>query len=380
MTARSTRRPAPVDGSGRARAATRFTVPPELSADRPPEGRGLARDEVRLLVAAAHRPVRHTRFTGLPAALRPGDLVVVNTSDTEPAALDGRRDDGRPVTVHVSGPDPDGGRAGRVGGVGGIVVELRAPDGGRVGDGRAGETVALPAGAVLRLHAGYPDRSVTSGSRLWRATLPVEGGLPGYLAAVGRPIRYGYLRGPRPLEDYRTVVASRTAGELAGAEMPSAARPLSGRVLDGLRDRGVAVGTLTLHAGVSSPEADEVPLPERYRVPAATAAAVNATRAAGRRVAAVGTTVTRALETVASPDGTVRSGAGWTDLVLGPDRPARAVTGLVTGWHEPEASHLLLLEAVAGARLVGRAYRAALGRGYLWHEFGDSCLLLPARR
>ena len=120
-------------------------------------------------------------------------------------------------------------------------------------------------------------------------------------------------------------------------------------------------------------------MPERYRVPAATAAAVNATRAAGRRVVAVGTTVTRALETVASPDGTVRSGEGWTDLVLGPDRPARAVTGLVTGWHEPEASHLLLLEAVAGPRLVGRAYRAALDRGYLWHEFGDSCLLLPAR-
>jgi S-adenosylmethionine:tRNA ribosyltransferase-isomerase len=232
---------------------------------------------------------------------------------------------------------------------------------------------------VLRLHTGYPDRSQTSGSRLWRATLPVEGGLPGYLAAVGRPIRYGYLRAPRPLEDYRTVVASRTPGELAGAEIPSAARPLSARVLDGLRRRGVGVATITLHCGVSSPEADEVPLPERYRVPAATAAAVNATRAAGGRVVAVGTTVTRALETVASPDGTVRSGEGWTDLVLGPSRPVRAVTGLVTGWHEPEASHLLLLEAVAGPRLVGRAYRAALDRGYLWHEFGDSCLLLPAR-
>ena len=206
-----------------------------------------------------------------------------------------------------------------------------------------------------------------------------QGGLPGYLAAVGRPIRYGYLRAPRPLQDYRTVVASRATGELGGAEMPSAARPLSGRVLDGLRARGVHVATITLHAGVSSPEADEVPLPERYRVPAATAAAVNATRAAGRRVVAVGTTVTRALETVASPDGTVRSGQGWTDLVLGPDRPVRAVTGLVTGWHEPDASHLLLLEAVAGPRLVGRAYRAALDRGYLWHEFGDSCLLLPAR-
>ncbi len=137
---------------------------------------------------------------------------------------------------------------------------------------------------------------------------------------------------------------------------------------------------MTLHTGVASLEAGEEPLPERYRVPATTAAAVNATRAAGGRIVAVGTTVTRALETVAGPDGAVRVGAGWTELVLGPDRPARVVDGLVTGWHEPAASHLLLLDAVAGPDLVRRAYAAALDRGYLWHEFGDSCLLLPAAR
>ncbi|MBV9922975.1 MAG: S-adenosylmethionine:tRNA ribosyltransferase-isomerase, partial [Pseudonocardia sp.] len=134
------------------------------------------------------------------------------------------------------------------------------------------------------------------------------------------------------------------------------------------------------HTGVASPEAGEEPLPERYAVPAATAAAVNATRAAGGRIVAVGTTATRALETVADLDGNVHVGAGWTDLVLGPGRPARVVDGLITGWHEPEASHLLLLEAVAGPDLVQRAYAAALSRGYLWHEFGDSCLLLPAAR
>ena len=120
-----------------------------------------------------------------------------------------------------------------------------------------------------------------------------------------------------------------------------------------------------------------MPLPERYRVPAATADAVNATRAAGGRVIAVGTTVTRALETVADQTGRVSAGAGWTDLVLGPTARPGWCDGLVTGWHEPEASHLLLLEAVAGPRLVGRAYAAAVDRGYRWHEFGDSCLLLP---
>jgi S-adenosylmethionine:tRNA ribosyltransferase-isomerase len=168
-------------------------------------------------------------------------------------------------------------------------------------------------------------------------------------------------------------------GGFASAEMPSAARPFTPAVLDGLAARGVAVARVVLHTGVSSPEAGETPLPERFTVPRATARAVEATRAAGGRVVAVGTTATRALETVADPGGRVRAGRGWTDLVLGPDRPARAVDGLLTGWHEPQASHLLLLAAVAGPALVDRAYAAAVDRGYRWHEFGDSCLLLPGR-
>jgi S-adenosylmethionine:tRNA ribosyltransferase-isomerase len=159
--------------------------------------------------------------------------------------------------------------------------------------------------------------------------------------------------------------------------MPSAGRPFSERLVTGLVAGGVVIAPVTLHTGVSSLEAHEPPQPERFRVPATTARLVNQTRSAGRRVVAVGTTVTRALETVAATDGTVTPGAGWTDLVLGPDRPARAVTGLVTGWHEPGASHLLLLTAVAGQTLVERAYAEAAGSGYLWHEFGDSCLLLP---
>ncbi len=134
---------------------------------------------------------------------------------------------------------------------------------------------------------------------------------------------------------------------------------------------------ITLHTGVSSQEPGEPPQPERYRVPAATARDVNLARAWGARVVAVGTTVTRALESAADADGVVRERAGWTDLVLGPDRPAHVVSGLVTGWHAPGASHLDLLRAVAGPELVDRAYDAALAQRYLWHEFGDSCLLLP---
>ena len=336
----------------------------------PPEARGLARDQVRLLVAPRSGPLRHLRFTGLPRALRPGDLVVVNTSDTEPAAVDGRRFDGRAVALHVSGPVCDGADPAEV------VIELRTPDGRRVRDASAGERIRLPRGRSITLLAGHPDPARTTGSRLWRTSIPGAGDGYGWLRAVGRPINYSYLRGRWPLAAYRTVFAEPT-DEFGSAEMPSAARPFSPDVLAGLHERGVGVARLVLHTGVSSLEAGEVPLPERFRVTAATAHAVNAARAAGGRVIAVGTTVTRALETVADRRGRVSPGAGWTDLVLGPDRPARVVQGLITGWHEPEASHLLLLTAVAGPRLVQRAYAAAVDRGYRWHEFGDSCLLLP---
>jgi S-adenosylmethionine:tRNA ribosyltransferase-isomerase len=243
-----------------------------------------------------------------------------------------------------------------------------------VPDTIAGERVALPAGATLDLVAGYPDAERTAGGRLWRALVAVEGGVPAFLTQVGRPITYGYLRGRPPLAAYQTVFAT----EPGSAEMPSAGRPFTAELVTRLVTAGVLMAPVVLHTGVSSPERHEPPVPEPFRVPPATARAVNWTRAAGGRVVAVGTTVTRALETVAGPDGTVAPGAGWTDLVLGPDRPARVVGGLVTGMHEPAASHLSLLEAVAGTDLVQQAYDAAVAHRYLWHEFGDSCLLLPA--
>jgi S-adenosylmethionine:tRNA ribosyltransferase-isomerase len=96
----------------------------------------------------------------------------------------------------------------------------------------------------------------------------------------------------------------------------------------------------------------------------------------GGRVIAIGTTVVRALESVVTPDGLV-AGGGWTSAVITPERGVRAVDGLLTGWHEPEASHLQMLEAIAGPELLERSYDAALERGYLWHEFGDSHLILP---
>jgi S-adenosylmethionine:tRNA ribosyltransferase-isomerase len=340
-------------------AALDFRLPPALEASAPPEERGLPRDAVRLMVARGGAPLRHGTFRDLAAHLRPGDLVVVNESATIPAAVEAEREDGDRVQLHFSTPDPDGP---------GWLVELRR-DGFRVVDGRAGEVLALPGGAAATL-AG----AEAPAPRLWRAGLDLGGRtVLEYLAGHGAPIRYAHDLTERPLAAYQTLF-SRVPGS---AEMPSAGRPFTPRVLHGLAARGVGVARLTLHTGVSSLEVGELPYAERFAVPPTTAAAVNATRRAGRRVIAVGTTVTRALESAAAPDGTVRPASGWTDLTITSERGVRAVDGLLTGWHEPEASHLLLLEAVAGRPLVERSYAAAVALGYRWHEFGDTHLLLP---
>ena len=344
--------------------STTFVLPPELSATEPPEERGLARDGVKLLVAEPGE-IRHARFQDLPRFLRAGDLVVVNTSRTLPAAVEGIRRGDCALVVHFSTALEDGT----------WVVELRAQDGsGPLLDGRRAEAITLPGGATLTLLRPRSDPALEAGVRLWQARLSWMTGVESYLARYGRPITYGYLRGRWDLAAYQTIFGR----ELGSAEMPGAGRPFTNALVTELVTEGVVLAPVLLHAGVSSLEAKELPPAERFRVPEATARLVNHTRENGGRVVAVGTTVTRALETVASPDGSVRPAEGWTELVLGPQHPARTVDGLITGWHPPGASHLLLLEAVAGPRLVQEAYAAARENGYLWHEFGDSALLLPA--
>jgi S-adenosylmethionine:tRNA ribosyltransferase-isomerase len=339
-----------------------FDLPDDRAATEPPEARGLARDGVRLLVADPGG-LHHVTFRDIPRFLHPGDLVVVNTSATLPAAIDGRRRGGRPVVIHFSSRLDDGTWA----------VELRTPDvSGPLRDGVSGERIRLDGGGELEVVSAY--NGPEGRSRLLRVAadgLRVEP----YLERFGRPITYPYLRGRFPLGMYQTIFAL----DPGSAEMPSAGRPFTPELVTQMVSKGINFAPITLHAGVSSLERGEAPPPERFRVSPETARLVNATRASGGAVIAVGTTATRALESVADDNGAVSPGEGWTELVLSSDRPARAVDGLVTGWHAPDASHQSLLEAVVGAALVDRAYAAALGSGYLWHEFGDSCLLLPGR-
>lgn len=329
----------------------------------PAEERGLDRDATRLLVA---RPdvVEHARFRDLARVLRAGDVVVVNNSATVAGQLDAVSDRRGPVVLHVATPLDDGT----------WVVELRtAPDAARsVLDARPGEEVR--AGPVrLRLVAPYPRAGSSptwSGNRLWYAD--ADGDLACHAARHGRPISYGYLDRHYPLAAYQTVFAT----EPGSAEMPSAGRPFTRSLVTELVSRGVAVAPVTLHTGVSSQEAGEAPQPERFAVSASTARLVEAARAGGGRVVAVGTTVTRALESAVDAAGRLVATRGWTERVVTPADPPRVVTGLVTGWHDPAASHLLLVEAVAGPELTQTAYDAAVAGGYLWHEFGDAALFL----
>jgi len=305
----------------------------------------------------------HATFSDLPRFLAEGDLVVVNTSGTLAASIPAAGPDGRPLAVHLSTRLP----------AGLWTVELR--DGDRPWlSASPGDRLALPAGAagaavtLLAPYAPHPD-----GVRLWVATVDLPVPWLRYLALHGSPIRYGYVQGEWPIAMYQNVYAT----EPGSAEMPSAGRPFTPEVITRLIARGIGVAPIVLHTGVASPEASEPPYPEQYRVPASTAHRVNDTHRDGGRVVAVGTTVVRALETVVDPHGVVSPGTGWTETVVTPDRTVRSVDGLLTGWHEPEASHLAMLEAIAGRDLLERSYAAALGEGYLWHEFGDVHLILP---
>lgn len=349
-----------------------FVLPDELAAREPPEARGGSRDSVKLMVSRVGRDeIIHSTFSNLPEFLSPGDVVVVNTSATLNAAFDGTRNeaDGKRsrVLFHLSTP------------LGGSrwVIELRRNSlkgSEPLLDAQSGERVALPGGATATLIEPYWEiNSLIGGVRLWIAELALPADPLTYSVEHGSPIRYSYVPRKWPLSYYQTVFAD----EPGSAEMPSAGRPFTHRTLEQLARKGVHVAPLILHTGVSSLDSGEDPYPERYRVPSATARLVNDARNDGGSVVAIGTTVVRALETAASPDGSVHASEGWSDLIVTPDRALSVVDAMLTGFHAPKASHLSMLEALAGHDHLARAYREAVENRYTWHEFGDVHLILP---
>ena len=327
-----------------------FVLPSELEAHEPAELRGTGRDDVRLLVTRRDDDApEHAHFRDLPRFLRAGDLLVLNTTATLPAAVTAVREDGEMVPLHFSTPLP--------GGL--VVVEPR-------GIAARPERLTIPGDASATLLAPYRDSK-----RLWIARVSVED-LRAYLNRFGRPITYSYIDRRYPIDAYQTVYAE----EQGSSEMPSAGRAFTREMLVCLRRSGVRLAKLVLHSGVASLETHERPYEEYFEVPLRTAQEVRRAKERGSRVIAVGTTVVRALESSVDAAGNVIASRGWTDLVITPERGVRVVDSLLTGLHEPRATHLAMLEAIAGRDHVQKAYLAALEERYLWHEFGDLHLIL----
>ncbi len=345
-----------------------FILSSELEAKEPPEARGLARDEVRLMVShISTDQVVHTRFRQIGDFLEPGDVLVINTSGTLNAALTATRADGTQFELHLSTHLP----------ADLWVVEMRAYQDNQEKatrpfyDIQPGESFALPAGASVTFHTPYAPGNAFR--RLWVASLHLPGPLHAYLDEYGFPIRYSYVKEAWPLSYYQTVYVT----EKGSAEMPSAGRAFTPELLTRLIARGIQIVPLLLHTGVASTEQKEPVYEEYYRVPEPTARLINTAHLAHQRVIAVGTTVVRALETVTDTSGVTHPGEGWTDILITPKRGIRAVNGLLTGLHEPLSTHLAMLETLTDRPHLEITYREALKQGYLWHEFGDLHLILP---
>ena len=346
-----------------------FVVPPELEAQEPAEIRGASRDDVRLLVTGPAEGARHSRFDRLPEFLESGDLLVLNDSKTYPAALQATRRTGETVWLNFAnlGTDewasdarPPADRFDSQ------IVLARA----RNASVDAGERVELPGGG----RATFLDLHHRS-RRMWITRLDLPLPYFAYFARFGKPIVYSHVTRDLPIESFQTTYAA----ELGSSEMPSAGRPITGSMLQRLASRGVDLAMVTLHAGVSSDERDELPLEEWRSVSSETAAAVRRAQRRGSRIVAVGTTVVRALESSLDRRQRVVAASGWTSLHITPDRPMRAVAGLLTGFHEPTSTHLAILESIAGRAHIEAAYRTAVAERYFWHEFGDAHLILPPR-
>jgi len=335
-----------------------FHLPPARAAIQTPEDRGSHRDAVRLLVSRPSGDSHH-RFSELPELLRAGDLLVVNESSTLPASVPGRADFGAFRVSISTAYVPD--------------LWLVEP---RWDFDKPGPLPLAP-GDRLTL-ADVPARYISDYPGIPRlGFVHLAGDLRKAMQDLGSPIRYGYLSQGYPLDEYQTVF-----GRIPGsAEMPSAGRPFTPRVVRHLELAGVAIAPIVLHTGVSSLEPGDAQdgsapvFPEPFGVPASTVEAIRRTRAQGGRVIAVGTSVVRALESATDGCG-LRAARGFTRVYLNPKRPARNLDGLVTGFHEGGSTHLALLAAVAGEERIRRAYQAAIESGYLWHEFGDSHLIL----
>ncbi|MEO1259356.1 MAG: S-adenosylmethionine:tRNA ribosyltransferase-isomerase [Bacteroidota bacterium] len=344
-----------------------FKLPEHLKCARPTELRKIRRDEVLLMVSDKNKgKINHDYFKNIGAYLKEGDVLVVNTSGTLPAALDIFLPNKKAGRMHLS-TQLDKNK---------WVVEIRVVKGNktqRFNKIKIGQEFNLPDGGKVKIiRPFYKNNFLENHLYLWEAEFDLKQNIKGFLMKYGKPIRYDQINSNYPLSFYQTIFSD----EMGSAEMPSAGRAFTTEVVMDLMIKGVQFAPVVLHTGVSSLERDEKPYPEFFRVPATTASLLNLAKKENRRIVAVGTTAVRAVESAVNEEGRVVSRQGWTDLYITPERGMRVVEGLLTGFHEPEASHLLMLGAVADQRHLQKCYDEAISQGYHWHEFGDLHLIV----
>lgn len=347
-----------------------FYLPPELSAKEPPERRGIARDQVRLLVIDRQSGERtHTRFDHISEFLQPGDLLIFNSSRTLPAVLKGCGAKSAPcIEARLAEHLPDDS----------WLVLLLCQEGDPFACGlRSGMTINFGAhltGTVINRDERIP--------RLWQMRFSKSGSdFVDEVYRLGQPVRYEYVSAPWDLDYYQTVYAQ----EPGSAEMPSAGRAFTWKLLFDLKRRGVETASIVLHTSLSSYMDDELDAQhpaseEEYFISEAAATKINRAHQQQRRIIAVGTTVVRALESAASAndaaDGKIAAGHAYTELHIHEGYQLKVVNSLLTGMHEPQASHLDLLAAFLPPDQIRAAYEEAVSMGYLWHEFGDLNLII----
>jgi S-adenosylmethionine:tRNA ribosyltransferase-isomerase len=336
-----------------------------------------------MLVQRAGDAIGETTFAHLADHLRPGDLLVLNDTRVLPARLRARKPTGGQVEILVLERTLAGGTAvgtamlstskglhpgTRLSIAAGFAAEiLEGPEGGRA---RLRFEVAEPGGAAEGAAGGAPEPADRL-AEAFRAhgVMP----LPPYIRRDAADSRDVLDR-----ERYQTVYAAREGAVAA----PTAGLHFTPAILDDLPRRGVEVARLTLHVGPGTFQPVRVAAidehrvePERFSLPAETAAAVAACRRRGGRVVAVGTTVTRVLEARAGAEGGVEAGDGWCDLYIRPGHRFRAVDALLTNLHLPRSSLLILVAAFAGRERILAAYREAIRRGFRFYSYGDAMLI-----
>lgn len=342
-----------------------FDLPSHLACPVPTEDRNMERDEVRLMVTANSGKTQHTTFNHLPAFLQRGDVLVVNTSATIPAALPVSLPGGKQGRLHLSTKLSD--RQ--------WLIEIREIAGNKTRrwhDGMRGMTFCLPSASTVTLKERFYSNQ--QWINLWVAEFNLHQPIQQYLTSNASPIQYEKLNRSYPLSYYQTFFSFHPGS----SEMPSAGRGFTARLIENLVKKGIAFAPILLHTGVSSLEENETPYPEYMEIDPVSSALINTAKSQGRRIIAVGTTCVRAIETAANNYvGSVIPFRGNTELFVDENYNTKIIDGLLTGFHEPKASHLNMLQAIAGFDHIDRAYKQAVQSGYFWHQFGDLHLILP---